>query len=276
MTVFLVLSPLPVFHARVYAVLGFCGWPHRLASILSSRREHLLPRLAVIGFWLIALVLMVFTNISSNTHFTDPPPCDTLAGNGTFAAVLYSLCSIPYIGVAIVILVVIEIYEDGNTSTGVIGIASTPLFLLVTALVWAVIKSRVSLIEKVRMLNIDSRPKRFWAYWKLFGARYPLLHFCGVFLVPMIYWVILNEIRLLGTPDNVFSPSFGQVLAVFVVFQPLLQVLKMFPRAIRWLSNLTIIRLITGRQKKLVHIPLTLQAENSDMVSVSGWDKYSE
>ncbi|KAJ6462448.1 hypothetical protein C8R45DRAFT_1108104 [Mycena sanguinolenta] len=65
MTLLLVLSPLS-FTLAVYAILGFCGRNHRLNSILSSSREHLLPRLAVVGFWLIALALMIFSSISSS------------------------------------------------------------------------------------------------------------------------------------------------------------------------------------------------------------------
>jgi hypothetical protein len=43
------------------------------------------------------------------------------------------------------------------------------------------------------------------------AVQYPLLHFCGVFFVPMAYWILVNEIRTVGTPDNIFSSSFGQV-----------------------------------------------------------------
>ncbi|KAF7373214.1 hypothetical protein MSAN_00530000 [Mycena sanguinolenta] len=272
MTAFLVLSPLS-FTLGIYTILGFFNRPHRLDSILSSRREHLLPRLAVIGFWLLAICLVVFTSISSDNHFTLPPPCDTLADKGTFAAVLYSLAFIPYVGVGVVLIVFTVSYEDGETSKRVLGIVSVPLLLLVTALVVAVIISRGSLTAQVRMLNLNSRSKRFWAYWRLFGARYPFLHFCGVFLIPMIYWVMLNEIRLFGTADNIFSISFGQVLAVFVVLQPLLQVLMMLPRAARWFSNLALIRLITGRQKDFIPVPLDLQEGNPEMASMRSWDK---
>ncbi|KAF7373213.1 hypothetical protein MSAN_00529900 [Mycena sanguinolenta] len=275
MTAFLVLSPLS-FTLGIYTILGFFNRPHRLDSILSSRREHLIPRLAVIGFWLIAICFIVFTSISSDNNFTPPPPCDTLVDKGAFAAVTYSLAFIPYVGAALVLIAFTVAYEDGETTKRVLGIVSVPLFLLVTALVVAVIISRGSLTAQVRMLNLTSRSKRFWAYWRLFGTRYPFLHFCGVFLTPMIYWVILNEIRLFGTADNIFLISFGQVLAVFVVLQPLFQVFMMIPRAGRWFSNLAPIRLITGRQQEFVPIPLDLQEEHSGMVSITSWDKFEE
>ncbi|KAF7373202.1 hypothetical protein MSAN_00528800 [Mycena sanguinolenta] len=273
MTLLLVLSPLS-FALGVYAILGFFGRHHRLDSILSSRREHLVPRLVVIGFWLFAIAAVVITSTSSDTHFTPPPPCDTVLDKGRFAAAMYSLTSIPYVGVAFVVLEFVLLYEDRYTSKRVLGIVLIPLFLLGAALVVAVINSRGSLNAQVRMANLNSRSKRFWAYWKLFGARYPFLHFCGVFFIPMIYWVILNELRLFNTADNVFTISFGQVLAVFVVLQPLVQVLMMIPRLGGWVSNLAPIRLITGSQREFTPIPLELQEGNPEMVSLRSWDKF--
>ncbi|KAF7373200.1 hypothetical protein MSAN_00528600 [Mycena sanguinolenta] len=272
MTVFLVLSPLS-FTLGVYAILGFFGRPHRIDHVLSRRREHLLPGLAVIGMLLFAIILIIFTSISNDLHFTPAPPCDILGDKGTLAAVTYSLAFIPYLGVALLILVVFALYEEGETTRIAVGIVSIPFLLLVTALVVAVIRSRGSLAAQVRLLNIKSRSKRFWAYWALFGARYPFLHFCGVFLIPMIYWVMLIEIRILGTADNIFSISFGQVLAVFVVLQPLLQVVMMVPRLSGWFKNLAPIRLMTGRQRESIPLPLDLQDGNSEMVPLKSWEK---
>ncbi|KAF8145834.1 hypothetical protein K438DRAFT_2097132 [Mycena galopus ATCC 62051] len=275
MTVFLVLSPLS-FTLGVYAVLGFCGRAHRLDSILSSRREHLLPRTAVVGFWIIALILLVFTSISNDGHFTAASPCDTAMDTGARAAIIYILACLPYIGVAIAIFSIAQRFVEGITSKAVLIVAATPLLLLVIAVVWAAIESRRSLREQMKMMNINSRSGKFWVNWELFQKRYPFLHFCGVFLIPMIYWVILNEIRLLYTPDEIFSPSFGQVLAVFVVLQPLVQVVMMFPRATRWFRDLAVIRRITGRQQEFVPLPMDSQEENQEMVSLRrSWDKSS-
>ncbi|KAJ6476405.1 hypothetical protein C8R45DRAFT_1009899 [Mycena sanguinolenta] len=272
MTVFLVLSPLS-FTLGVYAILGFFGRSHRLDSTLSGRREHLLPRLAVIGACLFGIILFIFTSISNDVHFTPPPPCDTLVDKGTLAAVVYITSFIPYVGAVLVLITLADLHAEGGASAAIIGIVAVPLFLLITALVVAVIRSRNSISAQVRMLNLTSRSNRFWAYWQLFGTRYPFLHFSGVFLAPMIYWVILNEIRLFGTADNIFSISFGQVLAVFVVLQPLLQVVMMIPRLGGWFKNLAPIRLMTGRQKESIPISLDLQDANSEMVSLKSWEK---
>ncbi|KAF8198774.1 hypothetical protein K438DRAFT_1966738 [Mycena galopus ATCC 62051] len=268
MTVLLVLSPLS-FTLLVYAVLGFCGRPHRLDSILSSRRDHLLPRVAVVVFWIIAVVLLVFTSISNDIHFTAALPCDGLVDTGAQAVITLCMSFLPYVGVALAILVVAQAWGGD-----IFVVAFTPLFLLVIALVGAVVKSRGSLHDQVKMMSIKSRAGRFWAYWELLGKRYPLLHFCGVFLIPMIYWVLLNELRLLGTADNIFTPSFGQVLAVFVVLQPLLQVVMMVPRAGGWFSDLEVVRLLTGRQKEILPKRVNLQEENQEMDPLETGDKF--
>ncbi|KAJ6568717.1 hypothetical protein B0H19DRAFT_1256441 [Mycena capillaripes] len=219
-TIFLVMSPLSATLV-VYAVLGFLGRPHRLDSILSNSRQHLLPRTLVIVFWLIAMAFLIFTSISKDSHFTKVSPCDDLVDKGAGAALEYSLIFVPYVGVAIVILVIIANFGDGY-ATGPVAIgACAPFILLVIALVCVIIKSRHSLAEQFRIQN---NRWKIWVVWDFSRDRHPFLHFCGVFLVPMIYWVIVNELRLSGTPDNLFSPSFGQVLALFVVLQPLLQV----------------------------------------------------
>ncbi|KAJ6568728.1 hypothetical protein B0H19DRAFT_1373244, partial [Mycena capillaripes] len=205
-TIFLVMSPLSATLV-VYAVLGFLGRPHRLDSILSNSRQHLLPRTLVIVFWLIAMAFLIFTSISKDSHFTAVSPCDDLVDKGAGAALEYSLIFVPYVGVAIVILVIIASFGDGYATGPVALGACAPFILLVIALVCVIIKSRHSLAEQFR---VENNRWKIWVVWDFSKNRYPLLHFCGVFLVPMIYWVIVNELRLSETPDNIFSPSFGQ------------------------------------------------------------------
>ncbi|KAJ7792275.1 hypothetical protein B0H13DRAFT_2516286 [Mycena leptocephala] len=235
MTVLLVLSPLSST-LMVYAILGFCGRDHRLRNILSPSREHLLPRVLVIASWLLSLALLIFTSLANDTHFTV----------GSFVAIIYSLFFIPYVGVAFALLVIIGFYGPDAA-----GEDRTSLVVVIVGSVHPLIR----------------QPGILWRGRTLFEERYPFLHFCGVFLIPMIYWVMMNEVRLLCTPDNLFSPSFGQVLAVFVVLQPLLQVVGMIPRAARWFSDLTFVRLITRRQRKFVR-SLDLQDKNQEMDSL--------
>ncbi|KAJ6540574.1 hypothetical protein B0H19DRAFT_1269137 [Mycena capillaripes] len=280
MTVLLVMSPLSLT-LIVYAWLSFWSWFvfHRV-RILGPRRERLqygerlsrgerlfggetLQRLLVIIFATTASGFLSFSTFADNSHFTAASPCDPLADRGVIIAVLYDLIFVPYFGVPLVILSLFPIFEEtgASNSTAMAVLIGTiaPIILLVVALIYAVVKSRHELTTqgRDRMRNIDSRDLSrlrvlwltFWAYWNAFERLYPFLHFCGVFLVPMMYWVMLNELQLWATPDNIFTPSFGQVLALFVLLQPLAQVLKLIPTAYRqWFRNLTVIRLITRRE----------------------------
>ncbi|KAF7334611.1 hypothetical protein MVEN_02291200 [Mycena venus] len=275
MTVFLVLSPLSVTLA-VYAVFGFFGRPHRLDSVLSSRRKHLLPRVLVVGSWLISMALLIFTSMANDSHFTVVSPCDTLIDKGGGVAVFYSFNFVPYIGVGIAISTIFQVFgpdaahaHDGIAINWIIGTCA-PAILLVVSFACAVLKSRSSLAAQVQMQS-HTKGAKLWAYWALFGKRYPFLHFCGVFLVPMLYWILVNELRLAATPDNLFVPSFGQVLAVFVVLPPLLQALQMIPRAWLWFKNLTVVRLFTRRPPDST--PVNLEEENQELASLGGYHK---
>ncbi|KAK7013747.1 hypothetical protein R3P38DRAFT_3206309 [Favolaschia claudopus] len=88
-----------------------------------------------------------------------------------------------------------------------------------------------------------------------------------------IYWVIFNEVRLADTADNIFAISFGQVLATFVVLDPLWQVIKMSPGAVDWFKDLTIMRWATGRPKHGPTQLLNTQLEHEEMVSLNHWNK---
>ncbi|KAJ7909848.1 hypothetical protein B0H13DRAFT_2013617 [Mycena leptocephala] len=251
MTVFLVMSPLSTTLVT-YACLG-----SRRLHILSSRGKRL-PRVLVLCFYLIASGLMLFTILANESQFTTVSPCEILPDNGHDVTV-EDLMFVPYLAVPLVIIPIIETLGStagDSTSIFVIMGATAPIILLIVAFTCAIIKARRSLAEQARRTNEQARRMNintrriFWVYWDLFEKRYPFLHFCGVFLVPMIYWVIANEIRLWGTPDNIFSPSFGQVLAIFVILPPLVDVVKMIPRAFRWFMNLTVIRLITRRERR--------------------------
>ncbi|KAJ7815946.1 hypothetical protein B0H14DRAFT_2845820 [Mycena olivaceomarginata] len=200
-----------------------------------SRRERLfggkpLQCLLVLIFATAASGFLVFTTLADNSHFTAASPCDPLANRGVGIAVLYDLISLPYFAVPLVILSLFPIFEETGASNStamavVIGTVA-PVILVIVALIYAVIKHRMRNINIHGVSNFRLRVLwlMFWAYWDVFERRYPFLHFCGVFLVPMMYWVMLNELQLWATPDNIFTPSFGQVLALFVVLPPLVQV----------------------------------------------------
>ncbi|KAJ7290550.1 hypothetical protein C8J57DRAFT_1459058 [Mycena rebaudengoi] len=216
MTVFLVMSPLSSTLV-CYAVLGFCGKSHRLDSILSKSREHLLPRILIIGYAPLSLALMLFTTLVNERYFT-ANPCEELVLTGATAAILLNFLFVPYVAVVVLILVLPDILT--------VIAAIIPFVVLVVALVGNIIRQR-----------------------NVLEAQNPVLHFCGVFQVPMIYWIVVNELRLLGSPDNLFTPSFGQVLVFFAVLPPLREVLVMAPKMLKWFKNrITDLQAIPQRQ----------------------------
>ncbi|KAF8205484.1 hypothetical protein K438DRAFT_1963926 [Mycena galopus ATCC 62051] len=243
MTVFLVMSPLSS-SLLIYAVLGFCGRPHRLDTILSGRREHLIPRLLVIAYAVTGLAILIFTGTSNEDHFS-PNPCESDGAYKTASAVLTNLLFIPYAGVALVMLLASVAASSGDDILAGIAFGAMIPFLLVwVSFLCGVILQRHQLAQEFRAQN---KRWKIWVTWDVLAQQYPFMHFCGVFFVPMIYWVLVIELRLFGTPDNLFTLSFGQILAVFVILPPLWQVIQMAPKAGGWFMSLTVVRLVTGR-----------------------------
>ncbi|KAJ7663609.1 hypothetical protein B0H17DRAFT_1092543 [Mycena rosella] len=245
MTVFLVMSPLSSALV-VYAVLGCFRRPHRVDSLLSKRRDHLLTRLLVIGFAIISLALAIFTAVAK-PHFFSPDPCTIGPDGHKTRFILENLLFIPYAAIPDLVYVMLA---DGSEDV-ILGVVvlMVPFIVLVLSLISALVRQRRSLAKQYEM---QSNRSKFWVTWEVLTRHYPLLHFCGVFLVPMMYWVLVIEFRLMGTPDNIFSMSFGQVLAIFVVFPPLLQVIQMTPMMWPWFRNLAFIRIFFGRSPQSV------------------------
>ncbi|KAJ7288417.1 hypothetical protein C8J57DRAFT_1280167 [Mycena rebaudengoi] len=237
MTIFLVMSPLSSTLV-VYAVLGFCDRKHRLDSILSQRREHLLLRILVIGFAIISIALVIFTNAADADHFA-ASPCEDDDSYKTAIGVLLNLLFIPYAGVIVLILIL------SNTPSEAIGswiLTLLPFVLIVISLVYGLFAKRATI---AKACEVQANRWKIWVAWDVLAEHYPFMHFCGVFFVPMLYWIMVNEVRTLGTPDNIFSSTFGQILALFVILPPLYQVIFMVPLCIPWFKNLTCVRVVT-------------------------------
>ncbi|KAF7341092.1 hypothetical protein MVEN_01843400 [Mycena venus] len=243
MTIFLVMSPLST-SLIVYAILGFCGRAHRLDNILSGRREHLFPRLLVIAYGVISLAILIYTGSADGSHFSSNP-CESDDAYRTLAGIIINFLWIPYAGVIVVFMVIQAAGAEANAMfAGIEFLAISPFVLILVSTIYGIVKQRHLLAKQFR---IQSDRWKIWVAWDVLAAQYPFMHFCGVFFVPMLYWIMVNEIRTLGTPDNIFSSSFGQILALFVILPPLWQVIQMAPRARRWFMNLTMVRLITRR-----------------------------
>ncbi|KAJ7828397.1 hypothetical protein B0H14DRAFT_2812306 [Mycena olivaceomarginata] len=238
-TVLLVLSPLSST-LIVYAWLSFWPWfmfylvkiqvlrprrerlPHRehlfggepRVKILGPRRKRLLHRerlsrrerlfggkplqcLLVLIFATAASGFLVFTTLADTATSQQPAPV-ILWPTGVSVSPLF------------------PIFEETGASN------STAMAVVIGT----VAPSRYELSKRVRhrMRNINIHGVSNFRLRGCVREALPFLHFCGVFLVPMMYWVMLNELQLWATPDNIFTPSFGQVLALFVVLPPLVQV----------------------------------------------------
>ena len=52
-------------------------------------------------------------------------------------------------------------------------------------------------------------------------VNYPFLWFWSIVAIPMTYWVGIIELGILGSQDNAFSLTFGQVSSVLFQSAPL-------------------------------------------------------
>ncbi|KAI0700936.1 hypothetical protein BC835DRAFT_1325811 [Cytidiella melzeri] len=84
-------------------------------------------------------------------------------------------------------------------------------------------------------------------FWKLTRRDYPFIFFLNAVIGPTIFWIGTVESSLQeSSADNVFTPSFGQVLAVFVTIPPLVGVANLGPDGWEWFKDLCWIRAIVG------------------------------
>jgi hypothetical protein len=77
------------------------------------------------------------------------------------------------------------------------------------------------------------------------------------------------EVGLINSNDTEFTLSFGQVLAMFMIVPPLIEVVRLLPRLWRWFIDLAWVRFITRRpqrpiQSRLSSMDLTPLKYNDD------------
>jgi hypothetical protein len=159
----------------VYAILGFCGRSHRLDSILSKRREHLLPRLLVISFAIIAVSLIFFGAIANDSHFT-ASPCEPESAFKSKSGIISNLMFIPYAGVIEVLLIAATITSATQGDRAIEGIFAaiilgvlTPVIILIGSVIYGAIKKRRVLAKAFKAQNNR---------WKIWVAWYVYYPFC--------------------------------------------------------------------------------------------------
>ncbi|KAJ6501870.1 hypothetical protein C8R45DRAFT_603431 [Mycena sanguinolenta] len=272
MTIFLVMSPLST-SLFVYSILGLCGREHRLDNILSGRREHFLPRLLVITYVVLSIAILLFNSSATESHFS-PNPCEFDSTAKAVGRVFANLLFIPYAGlIPVMVFAILAVDYDDSFIGAVAFAAMLPFLLIVGGFVCGVIRQRHRLAKEFRAQN---NRWKIWVTWDVLAQQYPFMHFCGVFFIPMIYWILANELGTLYTPDNLFSLSFGQILAVFVVLPPFWQVIQMAPKVRGWFMNLRVVCLVTGRPKvtplvRVYSLEDGVSEKNASTASPSEW-----
>ncbi|KAF8170695.1 hypothetical protein K438DRAFT_1982556 [Mycena galopus ATCC 62051] len=91
----------------------------------------------------------------------------------------------------------------------------------------------------------------FGRLWRQVVEHYPFIQFCSVILLPHLIWIFNVEIGLhiLSTRES-FSPTYGQLLAIFVTVPPFIQMCMLLPRLPRWFLDLAWVRFATCRRNK--------------------------
>ncbi|KAJ7078658.1 hypothetical protein C8R44DRAFT_95931 [Mycena epipterygia] len=87
--------------------------------------------------------------------------------------------------------------------------------------------------------------------WRKVVDAYPFVQFCTVIFIPHVFWILNIEIGIqVLLPNEKFSATYGQLLALFVMIPPLFQLCLLVPRLPRWFADLTWVRLLTCRRNK--------------------------
>lgn len=118
---------------------------------------------------------------------------------------------------------------------------AVPFIVMGAAWIIAILRRR----EEIWPPGEPYRP-RFVKVWRTIGYYYPLIQFISVVIFPMGYWVLVVEFSTLGTQDNTFSLSFGQVFALFVAVPPFIQVTQLLGEVWYWFRGVSWVRRIAG------------------------------
>jgi len=229
LTIAMAGSPL-TFYIFVYALRSIWDGQHRLASVVG--KGQILPRtlvLSALGIW---IALFIYILMPSHANFYQRS-CEN-AFEGINALILRYFYALP-----------ILLFIDASTEGKWLG--SSPLLLTTLAWTIAIILQR----KNIWPTGERYRP-RFRKVWAVIKYNYPFIQFVSIVFLPFGYWVATIEVALhvtLGSNDDHFDPSFGQILAVFVTVPPMIAVAKLVPRLYKWFIDLTWVRILTCRQQ---------------------------
>ncbi|KAH8832279.1 hypothetical protein DL96DRAFT_1704355 [Flagelloscypha sp. PMI_526] len=248
-------SPM-VFILFLYVVLGSAfGYEHRMSHVLGGTRRtkggkgvRWLANFAVVGAMLWWLAFMIFVVRPGSSDFFSQTACDSQV---LIEALELILLILPYGGFFVAMWQWVQwdhvwyIWEVG------------PIVIVAAGLVFVLVWRR----REIRILG-DGKFV-YWNAWRYFGEQYPFLHFMAAVFLNFLYWLFFIENRMIGTHDNHFSLSFGQILAIFSTIPPFLQALTLLPSIPLWFIDLAWVRILTCRPQKRSKVNYNIKNEHN-------------
>ncbi|TDL17985.1 hypothetical protein BD410DRAFT_793660 [Rickenella mellea] len=90
--------------------------------------------------------------------------------------------------------------------------------------------------------------------WRNIGERYPFVHFSLAVIFPMSWWIFAIELDAAYIHEY-FTPTQGQILAIFAALPATLQAVFLVPRMLRWFMGLSWVLFVTRRPQKSLNTP---------------------
>ncbi|KAJ7619424.1 hypothetical protein FB45DRAFT_930758 [Roridomyces roridus] len=215
-------SPLSLYLV-VYVFLSILGKQTRLRTVFGPGM-HLNRALVliVLPLW---ISLFIFTLLPPSVYQFQQAACDGVIGDHH----IHSLFFMPFISFFMV-------YPHAGAA--IIG------SLLI---MWGI----AILLARKSIWGEENERFPFIRIWRTIGQRYPLLHFYSVIVLPSSFWIFDIEVGVAYlSPREKFTPTYGQLLAIFVTIPPFIQLCTLVPGLGRWFADLWWVRLLTCRLTK--------------------------
>ncbi|KAJ6611435.1 hypothetical protein B0H10DRAFT_1882771 [Mycena sp. CBHHK59/15] len=238
----LAASPMSAY-LFVYVIRSLIGDQNRLGTVFG--KGMWLNRCTVLVILPLWLSVLGFT--ARTAHFQQRA-CDRLvAGDG-----LIRLFFIPF-------LVFFDRYPAEGAA--IIGLA---------VISWAVGIYR----KKAEIWGGQDKKLPLRRIWRKVVDAYPFIEFCTVVLFPHAFWILNIEVGIMAlSPRESFSPTYGQLLAIFVTVPPAIQLCLVLLRVPRWFMDLTWVRYVTCRRNKPRHTSGSILPQRQNLQQ--SMDQYS-
>ncbi|TDL17983.1 hypothetical protein BD410DRAFT_787957 [Rickenella mellea] len=117
-----------------------------------------------------------------------------------------------------------------------------------------------------RRLLISTKESRWFPIvvkWNNIAEYYPFIHFTITVIIPMTWWIVVLELDAAYLHEY-FTPTQGQILAIFAAVPATVQAALLVPRMLRWFMGLSWVLFITRRPQRA--------SKALDRVSTSQYD----